>query len=134
MQSLTTYPERPAKRRFPWHLSVAYDAPSKVAFHRKARSQILLLAAHLGLEREQFDLRVNAGGIAVSGEITLHADTLYVQVSQPCSGTMNGILVRACRDRRDVVGGLNHFMDLALLEEPDTLARRIAALQLDGRR
>lgn len=89
------------QRRFPWHLSVAYDAQAKAAFHRKARSQLLILAAQLGLERDQFDLRVNAGGIAVSGEITLHTDALYVQVSQPCSGTMNGILIRSCRDRRD---------------------------------
>jgi hypothetical protein len=130
MQSNSSHGDQAAPRRFPWHLSVAYDAQSKNAFHREARSQLLLLAAHLGLEREQFDLRVNPGGIAVSGEITLHSDTLYVQVSQPCSGTLNGILVRCCRDRCDVTGGRNHFLDLALLEEPDTLAHRIARLQL----
>jgi hypothetical protein len=33
-----------------------------------------------------YDLRSNEAGLAVSGEITLHADRLYVQVSQSAMG------------------------------------------------
>jgi hypothetical protein len=53
---------------------VAYDADAKDAFHRNARRQLKLLAAALGLPPAKFDLRSNKAGIAVSGEITLHAD------------------------------------------------------------
>jgi hypothetical protein len=40
------------------------------------------LADALRLSSGEFDLRSNKGGIAVSGEVTLHGDDLYVQVSQ----------------------------------------------------
>src|SRR5262249_6523585 len=67
----------------------------------------------------------NEAGIAVSGEITLHADRLYVQVSQSAMGYDSGILFRSCRDRRDYVGGMNNFASLDLLRRPGELARRI---------
>ena len=62
-----------------------------------------------------YDLRSNEAGIAVSGEITLHADRLYVQVSQPATGGGYRHPVRSCRDRRDYVGGVNNFASLDLL-------------------
>jgi hypothetical protein len=72
-----------------------------------------------------FDLRSNAGGVAVYGEVTLHADRLYVQVSQPATGSDTGILFRSCEGRRDYVGGVNNFASLDLLHQPAALARRI---------
>jgi hypothetical protein len=60
-----------------------------------------------------FDLRSNQGGVAVSGEVTLHADRLYVQASQPTTGSDTGILFRSCDGRRDYVGGVNNFASLA---------------------
>ena len=83
------------------------------------------MAAALGFAPCAFDLRSNEGGIAVSGEVTLHADHLYVQVSQPATGSDTGVLFRSCRDRRDYVGGVNNFAALDLLHRPDELARRI---------
>ena len=43
-------------------------------------------------------------GTAVSGEITLHGDHLYVQVSQSALGSHSGILFRTCKGRKDYVG------------------------------
>ena len=57
--------------------------------------------------------------------MTLHADRLYVQVSQPATGSDTGILFRSCENRRDYVGGVNNFASLDLLHRPDELARRI---------
>jgi hypothetical protein len=85
----------------------------------------LRLAASLGFAPCAFDLRSNEAGIAVSGEVTLHADHLYVQVSQPATGSDTGILFRSCEGRRDYVGGVNNFATLDLLHRPDDLARRI---------
>jgi hypothetical protein len=110
---------------FDFRKRVAYDDDAKDAFHRKARHQLKLLAEALGLAAAQYDLRSNKAGPAVSGEITLHADHLYVQVCQPATGWDTGVLIRTCRSRKDYVGGPNNFASLDLLNRPEELARRI---------
>ena len=121
---------RPSPFPFDFRRCVAYDADAKRLFHRNARRQLLALAAALGLDEEACDLRSNQGGVAVSGEVTLHADRLYVQVCQPATGSDTGILFRSCEGRRDYTGGRNHFASLDLLHRPDELARRIRAAGL----
>ena len=65
-----------------------------------------------------YDLRSNKAGIAVSGEITLHADRLYVQVSQSVHGPRQPASCSAVASgRRDYVGGVNNFASLDLLHE-----------------
>jgi hypothetical protein len=110
---------------FNFRQSVSYDAERKELFHRLARRQLKLLAKALKLSTEQYDLRSNRAGIAVSGEITLHADHLYVQVSQPFGGFDSGILFRTCNGRRDYVGDRNNCVSLDLLHRPEELARQI---------
>jgi hypothetical protein len=111
--------------RFDFCKCVAYDYEAKRLFHSNARRQLLKLAAVLGLSPSDFDLRSNAGGNAVSGEVTLHSPNLYVQVSQSVMGPGAGILFRSCSSRSDYVGGLNNFASLDLLHDPHMLARRI---------
>jgi hypothetical protein len=111
--------------RFDFTKRVAYDPEAKRRFHDRARRQLRALAAALDLAAGDFDLRSNEAGIAVSGEITLHADRLYVQVSQSAMGAKFGILFRSCRGRRDYCGGVNNFAPLDLLHSPSGLARRI---------
>jgi hypothetical protein len=110
---------------FDFRQPVAYDAEAKRRFHRHARAQLLALADALGLAPGEFDLRSNAGGIAVSGEVTLHAEHLYVQASQPATRADTGILFRTCEGRRDYTGGRNHFASLDLLHRPAELAALI---------
>lgn len=104
---------------------VAYDDHAKRLFHSRARSQLRRLATALGLAPGSYDLRSNPAGIAVSGEITLHGDRLYLQVSQSAIGNGNGILFRSCKGRKDYVGGPNNFALLDLLSRPEELACRI---------
>ena len=111
--------------RFDFKKRVAYDAAAKRLFHANARRQLLALAEALGFGIADYDLRSNQGGIAVSGEVTLHADRLYVQASQSAMGFDTGILFRSCEGRRDYVGGRNNFASLDLLHEPHELARLI---------
>ena len=80
--------------RFDFRKRVAYDDDAKRRFHLYARQQLRRLADALGLPSGTFDLRNNEGGIAVSGEVTLHADHLYVQACQPATGHDTGFLVR----------------------------------------
>jgi hypothetical protein len=111
--------------RFDFRKRVAYDADAKRRFHHHARARLLKLAEELGLDPGDYDLRSNAGGIAVSGEVTLHADHLYVQASQSAMGADTGILFRSCEGRRDYTGGRNNFASLDLLHRPDELAALI---------
>lgn len=104
---------------------VGYNPEAKRAFHRNGRRQIQALAYALGLRPGSYDIRSNQGGIAVSGEVTLHADNLYVQLSQSCLTTLPGILFRSCQGRKDYTGGPNKFANANLLNEPEALAKVI---------
>ena len=110
---------------FDFRRPIAYDCEAKRAFHNHARRRLKQLADALGLSPSACDLRSNLGGIAVSGEVTLHADHVYVQACQPATGNDSGVMYRTCEGRKDYNGGPNHFASLDLLIRPDDLARRI---------
>ncbi|MCW5738167.1 MAG: hypothetical protein KIS73_28860 [Enhydrobacter sp.] len=111
-----------------WYAPCAYADAQKRRFHTKARTRLRQLADQLGFCPGSYDLRNNAGGIAVSGEITLHHEAVYVQVSQPATGADTGILIRSCAGRRDYTGGRNHFAPLALLDDIPALAARVKSV------
>src|SRR6266404_2397877 len=110
---------------FDFRKPVSYDNAAKRAFHSRALRQLKLLANALGLAPGAYALSSNPGGIAVSGEVTLHADHVYVQACQPATGHDTGIMYRTCRGRKDYHGGPNNFASLDLLNRPQDLARRI---------
>jgi hypothetical protein len=110
---------------FDFRRFASYDGATKRAFHIHARRQLKRLADALGFAPGDYDLRSNQGGIAVSGEVTLHSDHLYVQACQPATGHDTGILFRTCQGRRDYCGGTNNFASLDLLNRPNELACRV---------
>jgi hypothetical protein len=68
-----------------------------------------------------WNVRSNQGGIAVSGEVTLHMDRVYIQIHQSCvSGP--SVLVRACNGQHDYTGGVNHSINVEALANPDRFA------------
>lgn len=103
---------------------VSYDEAAKRTLHSEARKSLTRLAAALELARGDYDLRHQTGGPAVSGEIILHSDQLYVCVS---SGSMRGmdILFRRVTSRTDYCGARNHFAGIRELMEPERFAARI---------
>jgi hypothetical protein len=112
---------------------VSYNATRKHAFHASGKRLMRRIASELGLSSGQYCLRSNPGGIAVSGEITLHSDTLYLQLSQ--GALMQGrtlILYRCCEGRRDYVGNTNHFLDARRLSDSMEAARFIQTLKVLG--
>ena len=113
---------------FDFRKRVAYQKWPKREFHLAARRQLRRLAEALGLAPGSYDIRNNAGGVAVSGEIILHGARVYVQVSQPATGHDTGVLFRTCEGRKDYCGGPNNFVSLDLLHRPDELASRIKAV------
>ncbi len=113
---------------FNWSKPVAYDAQAKSAFLRAARVALFSLARELqlGVVGTDHDLRINKAGIAVSGEVTLHTDNVYVQVQQSALGDLNfGILIRTCAGRKDYTGDQNHWLPLSKLNDIPALARYV---------
>ncbi|MAC57938.1 MAG: hypothetical protein CMH85_06615 [Novosphingobium sp.] len=104
---------------------VAYDEPAKRLFHSEGRSAMRRLAEALGLEDGSFDVRSNKAGPAVSGEITLHGETLWVQLSLGPFGPDREVCFRKVRDRQDHIGERNHWASVRELVEPDRFAARI---------
>ena len=103
--------------------SVSYDEDAKKAFHSAAKKYLKRLRAELGTEYGEADpIRSNKGGIAVSGEVTLHFDGLYVQVSQSFMGDRGIVMFRSCLSRKDYSGGTNNFADSETLVDTATLA------------
>lgn len=107
------------------HKGVAYDEPAKKLFHSDGRKALKRLADALQLTEGSYDLRSNKGGIAVSGEVTLHGEELYVQLSLGSLGRGHEIMFRRVAGRKDYCGDRNHWADIAELMAPDTFAVRI---------
>jgi len=104
---------------------VAYNETAKREFLRVGRQMAIHLAARMGLNEDQYEGRVNKAGIAVSGEVTLHTDTHYIQFSQSWNGKF---LVRSCKGRKDYTGGCNHFVNWESLRDLDKVAEFILSL------
>jgi hypothetical protein len=105
---------------------ITYDPEGKRAFHREARSALRIAARHLGYDSGQFDLRSNMAGPAVSGEITLHADEIYIQVSLPSFGNGREVMFRRCKGLQDYLGARNYYCDIAVLADPGRFTALVA--------
>lgn len=109
-----------------WTRVGGYDYFSKMAFHREAKRALKALAEALGLLKGSFEVRSNLAGPACSGEVTLHGDTLYVQVQASCLGVGHEILYRAVTGRKDYVGGQNQFAPASALDDPKAFAVKLS--------
>lgn len=87
-----------------------YNDTAKAVFHRDAKIFLKSVAVQLGLSSSQFDLRNNKAGHGVSGEITMHSDNLYIQVSWHGSSNCARVMYRTCDHRKDYSGHTNRFV------------------------
>lgn len=91
-------------------------AARKDTMHRCGKAFLHVLATELGLAKGAYDIRNNLGGIAVSGEVTLHGEAIFVQLSQSGNGCV-AVLFRDCNGRKDYYGGQNNFISIARINE-----------------
>ena len=90
--------------------SLHVDPDWKTAFHEEWETRFRKVARDLGLKRQQYTVRSNKAGPAILGEVTLHSDSLYVQVGGSLSGQESQILYRSCTSQSDYCGDTNHYM------------------------
>lgn len=89
-------------------------------FHRTYLAVLGRIAQELGLNVGDYEIRSNKGGPAVLGEVTLHADKVYIQVGgsdwvSVIDPEHAQVLYRSCRGRKDFVGGTNRYIPLSWL-------------------
>lgn len=117
-------------RRFPAlrtlaYRGVAYDEAAKRVFHAEGRAAMRRLADALSLNDGDYDIRSNKAGPAVSGEITLHGEEVWIQLSLSALGPGNEIIYRRVRGRADHLGDRNRRASIRDLLAPDKFAARI---------
>ena len=89
------------------------------------------LAKALGLPPGSFDVRTNPAGPAVSGDVHLHGEWVYVSLEQTCLGPAFGFMWRLCRGRKDYTGCGNQWAGWdELLDLPRLAAKMRASLCL----
>lgn len=105
--------------------SCSYNEANKDRFHKDGKAICRKLATLMGLDTKERDVRSNMGGIAVSGEIMLHTDGLYLQLSQSCVGQGDTFMFRKCDGRKDYTGGRNRWMKFDDLTDLEAVAKRL---------
>src|SRR3546814_14818789 len=83
------------------------------------------LADALALDEGSFDIRSNKGGPAVSGEVTLHGEDVWVQLSLGLSGPDREVCFRKVQGRDDHLGDRNCWESIRELVDPGRFAARI---------
>lgn len=104
---------------------VSYDDAAKRVFHAEGRAAMRRLAEALALDPKAYEVRSNRGGAAVSGEITLHADEVWVRLSLVGFGQDNEVVFRRVNGRDDHCGDRNHTASINELLAPDRFAERL---------
>ena len=102
---------------------------AKEAFHKDGKTFLASVATALGLSNADYDLRSNKAGVAVSGEVTLHSDHLYLQLSESSIHRGVSLLYRSCSSRKDYTGHQNHFISAQDLRDVDKQCRFLQGLE-----
>lgn len=104
---------------------VGYDEAAKRVFHAEGRAAMRRLAEALALDPGSYDIRSNKGGPAVSGEITLHGNEIWVRLSLDVFGPDHEVAFRQVRSRDDHCGDRNRWASINELLAPDRFASRL---------
>lgn len=95
-----------------------YNGGAKALFRKESMSFLRSVAKKLQLNKGDYSIRFNPGGIAVSGDATLHHNNFYLTISG------SGSYWRTCKGQKDYTGGQNIWVA--------GFGREISAEQLIG--
>lgn len=88
--------------------SARYNEELKEEFRKLGKRILTELADRMGLKKGEFEIRWNAGGIACSGDHTLHTDKVYVALHDNID--TGWFYWRTCNGRKDYSGGRNRIV------------------------
>lgn len=100
---------------------------SKTAFHKEGKAFLKKLAAQI-TPIGAYSIRSNMGGIAVSGEVTLHSEDLYVQLSESCMAPGIQMMYRSCDSSKDCCGHTNNFVQMSVFVEQNVQSRVLSTM------
>lgn len=80
-----------------------YNEEAKADYKRFSLGVLRSIAKDLQLAKNDYSIRFNPGGIAVSGEATLHHNNFYLQIS------WSGVMFRTCKGQKDYSSGANQW-------------------------
>ena len=85
-----------------------YNEEKKAEYRRLGRKILTEIANLMGLQKGEYDIRWNPGGIACSGDHTLHTDRVYVALHDNLGS--GWFYWRTCKGRKDYSGGQNQIV------------------------
>lgn len=100
----------------------------KANMHRDGKAFLKKVAQALDYKLSEVRVSSNMGGIAVSGEVTLHTDELYIWIQGDLFRSGLVLTYRTCKGRDDYCGGANHMLPLEKLVDPENRAIWLATL------
>src|SRR3546814_833210 len=106
------------------HLGVSHDDPSTRPFPSDALAFLCRLADALALDERSYDIRSNKGGPAVSCELPLHGQDVWVQLSLGLSGPDREVCFRKVQGRDDPLGDRNFWASIRELFDPGRFPAR----------
>lgn len=95
----------------------------KVTFARLGKKVARAIAEILKLQN--YEVHYNPGGIAVCGDVTLHAEGLYVNLEQSLT-IRKEFYYRSCTGLKDYTGGVNRWMEWDELHDLEKAAWKMA--------
>jgi hypothetical protein len=106
----------------------SYNEELKDEFRWLGRRILNYIAQEMGLEKGTYEIRWNPGGIACSGDHTLHTERAYLDLSD---NTGSGwFFYRTCKGRKDYGGGQNQIVTWERFIAPGGIEKLIAALKI----
>ena len=86
----------------------SYNYDKKVEYQKLGKRILKAIAELLKLKKGEFDIRWNPGGIACSGDHTLHTDNFYLALHDNINA--GWFYYRTCKGRKDYTGGPNKIV------------------------
>ena len=97
------------------NVEIEYNHLGKEKFHRLGKKYLMEVAKKLKLDPKSYSIRSNKAGPAVSGEITLHGEWIYIQFSKGYNS--REFMYRQCHGQKDYTGEFNRWMQWTKLND-----------------
>lgn len=107
-----------------------YDSTGlvKEEYRKLGRKILGYIAEQMGLQKGEFEIRWNPGGVACSGDHTLHTDKVYVALHDNIGS--GWFFWRTCGGRKDYTGGPNQIVRWDRFVAPGGLEKLISVLKV----